>query len=44
MEHKEIGRGCIPSIEFEGPFCYFWGMEDVPFEALTKGIAESDVL
>jgi hypothetical protein len=30
----------MPGVEFEGPLGMFWPMEDVPFEALTQGIAE----
>lgn len=30
----------MPGVEFEGPFGMFWSMEDVPFEAMTEGIAE----
>ena len=38
MSHVEpVG---MPRVEFEGPMGTFWSMEEVPFEALTKGIAE----
>jgi len=30
----------MPGVEFEGPLGMFWSMEEVPFEAMTKGIAE----
>ena len=30
----------MPDVEFEGPMGLFWLMEEVPFEAMTKGIAE----
>lgn len=30
----------MPGVEFEGPMGMFWSMREVPFEALTKGIAE----
>ncbi len=37
MVTKNMG---MPEVEFEGPLGMFWLMEEVPFEALTKGIAE----
>ena len=39
MENKRREMG-IPEVEFEGPFAMFWLMSEVPFEAMTKGIAE----
>ncbi|MCK4649509.1 hypothetical protein KAT51_08290 [bacterium] len=30
----------LPGVEFEGPMGMFWSMEEVPFEAMTMGIAE----
>ena len=36
-EKRNMG---MPEIEFEGPMGLFWSMKEVPFEALTKGIAE----
>jgi len=30
----------MPGVEFEGPMGIFWSMEEVPFEAMTEGIAE----
>jgi hypothetical protein len=30
----------MPGVEFEGPMGMFWSMEEVPFEAMTMGIAE----
>ena len=39
METKERKLG-MPDVEFEGPMDMFWLMEEVPFEAMTKGIAE----
>ena len=36
-ERREMG---MLGVEFEGPFGMFWLMEEVPFEAMTKGIAE----
>ena len=34
---REMG---MPGVEFEGPLGMFWTMDEVPFEALTNGIAE----
>ncbi len=36
-KRQEMG---MPDVEFEGPMGMFWLMEEVPFEAMTKGIAE----
>ena len=36
-DNKDLG---MPEVEFEGPMGRFWLMEEVPFEAMTKGIAE----
>ena len=38
MAHER--RMGMPGVEFEGPMGMFWSMEDVPFEAMTMGIAE----
>lgn len=37
FEKRSMG---MPEVEFEGPMGMFWSMEEVPFEAMTKGIAE----
>lgn len=37
MHERRMG---MPSVEFEGPMGMFWSMQDVPFEAMTEGIAE----
>ena len=36
-QRSEMG---MPGVEFEGPMGMFWLTSEVPFEALTKGIAE----
>lgn len=36
-KRREMG---MPGVEFEGPMGMFWSMEEVPFEAMTMGIAE----
>lgn len=37
MGENKLG---FPGVEFEGPMGMFWIMEEVPFEALIKGICE----
>ncbi len=36
----EKERQCLPGLEFEGPLGRFWDNEEVPFEALIKGVVE----
>ena len=37
---KEKRAMGMPEIEFEGPMGMFWSLEEVPFEAMTLGVAE----
>ena len=37
MEERKLE---LPGVEFEGPMGAFWSMDEVPFEALIKGICE----
>ncbi len=39
MERDRRQMG-MPEVEFEGPMGMFWPMNEVPFEALTFGIAD----
>lgn len=38
METKR--QGSLPGVEFEGPLGCFWSLEEVPYEALVKAMAE----